>query len=108
MSKNALIDSMVDDFLRWPLPDSVCADGCATKQGPGRVGTNLLSAVEAKQMFTDVVAPKVAKLTTEHAVLCNLAKGANEDGRVLKLLVSAGYITENKIAEAGAFLDEQR
>lgn len=59
MSKPTLIDSMVDDFLRWPLPDSVCADGCATKQGPGRVGTNLLSAVEAKAMFEAIVQPKI-------------------------------------------------
>lgn len=60
MSKKPLIDELVDDFLRWPLPDSVCADGCATKQGPGRVGTNLLSAVEAKEMFEAVVLPKLA------------------------------------------------
>jgi hypothetical protein len=59
MSKTTLIDSMVDDFLRWPLPDSVCADGCATKQGPGRIGTNLLTAIEAKEMFRAVVLPKI-------------------------------------------------
>ncbi len=99
---------MVDDFLRWPLPDSVCADGCATKQGPGRVGTNLLTAVEAKQMFEAVVLPKVEKVTMEHAALLTLAKGANEDGRVLKMLVSAGFITDDKIAEARAFLDDHR
>lgn len=55
---------MVDDFLRWPLPDSVCADGCATKQGPGRVGTNLLTAVETKTMLEEVVMPKIAEETT--------------------------------------------
>jgi hypothetical protein len=47
---------MAEAFLRWPLPDSVCADLCATKQGPGRVGTNLLSYTEAKQMFEHVLA----------------------------------------------------
>lgn len=47
---------LAEAFLRWPLPDSVCADPCATKQGPGRVGTNLLSYVEAKQMFEHVLA----------------------------------------------------
>ncbi len=54
---------MVDDFLRWPLPDSVCTDGCATRQGPGRVGTNLLTAIEAKQMFETVVLPKLVVKT---------------------------------------------
>lgn len=108
MSKNSLIDAMVDDFLKWPLPDGVCADLCATKQGPGRVGTNLLTAIEAKQMFEAVVAPKIEKLTMEHGALLSLSKGANEDGRVLKLLVTAGYVTEDKISEARAFLDEQR
>lgn len=47
---------LAEAFLRWPLPDSVCADLCATKQGPGRFGTNLLSYVEAKQMFEQVLA----------------------------------------------------
>lgn len=46
---------LAEAFLRWPLPDSVCADLCATKQGPGRVGTNLLSYVEAKQMFEQLL-----------------------------------------------------
>lgn len=64
MSKNPLIDAMVDEFLRWPLPDSVCADGCATKQGPGRVGTNLLTAIEAEQMLKAVVLPKLMITTT--------------------------------------------
>ena len=46
------IDRLVARFLAWPLPDSVCSDLCATKQGyPHRSGTNLLSAAEAKQMF---------------------------------------------------------
>ncbi len=47
---------LAEAFLRWPLPESVCADLCATKQGPGRVGTNLLSYVEAKQMFEQLLA----------------------------------------------------
>lgn len=48
-------DELANAFLRWPLPHSVCADLCATKQGPGRVGTNLLSFVEARQMFRDLL-----------------------------------------------------
>ena len=48
---------LVDRFLQWPLPNSVCADLCATKQGPGRIGTNLLTATEAKQMLEFVIGP---------------------------------------------------
>ena len=51
MSKQ-LLDKLVDRFLSWPLPDSVCADKCASIQRyPHRTGTNLLSAVEAGAMI---------------------------------------------------------
>lgn len=57
--KDQLTYEMAEAFLRWPLPESVCADRCATQQGPGRVGTNLLSFIEARQMMNDVVAPRL-------------------------------------------------
>lgn len=42
----------VDRFLGWPVPDSACADGCATMKGyKHRVGTNFFTADEARQMF---------------------------------------------------------
>lgn len=48
--------NLVNAFLTWPLPASVCCDPCATKAGyPNRVGTNLLTADEARQMFEYVV-----------------------------------------------------
>jgi hypothetical protein len=53
------IDKLVDRFLSWPLPDSVCADGIATRPGPyhgGRSGTNLLTAHEARAMLEYVLA----------------------------------------------------
>ncbi len=51
------INKLVEKFLAWPLPDSVCSDLCATKQGyPHRSGTTLLSAVEAKQMLEYLLA----------------------------------------------------
>ena len=50
------IDILVDLFLSCPLPDSVCADMCATRQGPGRFGTNLLSGIEAKEVLSKVLA----------------------------------------------------
>lgn len=49
-------NEMVDRFLAWPWPDSVCADFCATKQGyPNRIGTNLLNAIEARAMVEHVL-----------------------------------------------------
>ena len=51
-TREQIVKALVDKFLAWPLPESVCSDLCATKQGyPHRSGTTLLSAVEAKQMI---------------------------------------------------------
>jgi hypothetical protein len=52
VSDRTRIDSLVDKFLSWPLPESVCSDLCVTEHGEkGRVGTNLLTADEARQML---------------------------------------------------------
>jgi hypothetical protein len=57
------MNKLVDRFLSWPLPDSVCADLVATKQGePHRSGTNLLSAIEAKQMLEHVIGAELESL----------------------------------------------
>ena len=46
------IDKMVDLFLIWPLPKTVCPDQCALDRNfLHRTGTNLLTADEARQMF---------------------------------------------------------
>jgi chemotaxis protein histidine kinase CheA len=58
-------NAMVDRFLQWPLPYSVCADMIATKQGPGRIGTNLLTATEAQQMLEFVLGPPPAPVKSE-------------------------------------------
>lgn len=45
-------EEMVQRFLSWPLPASVCADSCAMESGYShRTGTNLLTAEEARQML---------------------------------------------------------
>lgn len=53
------INKLVDRFLAWPLPATVCADLCATRPDypHQRVGTNLLTADEARQMLEHVLAP---------------------------------------------------
>ncbi len=63
--ESSIINELANEFLRWPLPESVCADLCATKQGPGRVGTNLLSFVEAQQMFNDLVMGKLYSIAKD-------------------------------------------
>jgi len=51
------LNEMVNRFLSWRLPDSVCADGCAVaiNYPHPRYGTNLLTADEARQMLQHVL-----------------------------------------------------
>lgn len=55
----SVLDAMVDRFLAWPLPVSVCSDACVTRRQehwePQRIGTNLLTADEARQMLQYVL-----------------------------------------------------
>lgn len=47
------IKALVDLFLAWPLPKSVCSDRCVIDPNYkfSRSGTNLLTATEARQMI---------------------------------------------------------
>lgn len=47
------IDELVNRFLTWPVPADVYPDGTPGK--PGRSGTNLLTAQQAKDMLTHVL-----------------------------------------------------
>jgi hypothetical protein len=54
------INHLVDRFLSWPLPKSVCADPCASNPDyPDRSGTNLLNAEQAHQMLEHILGPAV-------------------------------------------------
>ena len=49
-------EAMVDRFLAWELPQSVCVDLCAAAMNwPNRHGTNLLTATEAREMLEAVL-----------------------------------------------------
>lgn len=61
---------MVNRFLSWPVPASVYPDGVPGK--PGRVGTNLLSADEAKEMLKHVVAAPGAPASLNLLTFCVL------------------------------------
>jgi hypothetical protein len=60
------IKGLVDRFLAWQLPATVCSDRCVTMQGYGhpRYGTNLLTADEARQMIEYLLEP--ARTMIEH------------------------------------------
>jgi hypothetical protein len=62
-----IVSRLVDKFLSWPLPESVCSDRCALIRGyPHRSGTNLLTATEAEQMIRHLLGPALSKdATTE-------------------------------------------
>lgn len=50
------INTLVDRFLAWRLPEGTCADPCACNPTyPNRTGTNLLNAEQARQMFEHVL-----------------------------------------------------
>lgn len=66
------VDRLVDRFLTWPVPASVSPDG--TPGRPGRTGTNLLSAEEARQMFEFVLGDAAAK----RCAGCDLPNGCPE------------------------------
>lgn len=57
------MNEMAEAFLRWPLPDDVCADDCACKAGaPNRTGTNLLTAHQALAMIRFVCRPELTAM----------------------------------------------
>lgn len=73
------IKQLVDKFLNWPLPESVCSDNCATIPGyPHRVGTNLLTAVEGQQMLEHIVGPVLVRLKAAEAV-CEAVKKVKDN-----------------------------
>lgn len=55
--QRARIDALVDRFLAWPLPKSVCSDLSVTDRDCKfqRIGTNLLTADEARAMLEYVL-----------------------------------------------------
>ena len=54
-SEDEALDRAVNRFLTWPLPTTVSADQCACLAGyQGRYGTNLLTAIEAREMLQHV------------------------------------------------------
>jgi hypothetical protein len=77
-----LLNQMVNAFLSWTLPREVSVDTCATRQGPGRSGTNLLTYSQASVMLDTVVGPIVRDLL-ERAKAPTQFKALDTNGLVL-------------------------
>ena len=80
---------MVDRFLSWPLPESLCSDPCASMPGyPHRTGTNLMTAEQAKAMLDYVLAaPRQPEEDAASILLPALRQYMHNDGSGLL----AGY-----------------
>jgi len=60
------MNEMAEAFLRWSLPEDVCADAIAcTPRAPHRTGTNLLTARQAVEMIKFVCGPELAVMHAE-------------------------------------------
>jgi hypothetical protein len=83
------VAKMVERFLAWPLPASVCSDTCVTNRDypHPRVGTNLLTADEARQMIEYLLAAP----NNERAALARKAVAAKaNDSRTEQEIVADG------------------
>jgi hypothetical protein len=101
------LDAMVDRFLAWPLPASVCSDLCVTyvDYPHSRSGTNLLTAAEARAMLGYVIG--VAPPILGERALLESARGALRNaGPVTRELV-ASRIDAALAVETGDELPDQ-
>lgn len=91
-SYTPVTDEMVNRFLAWPLPMSVSSDLCVTKRElessypPKRIGTNLLTADEARAMLEHVLN---APLPESEATSAELRRTLTGDSRFNDAPVSA-------------------
>src|SRR5271157_119186 len=71
---------LVDLFLSWPLPKSVCSDLCVTQHNypHQRVGTNLLTAEEAGVMMNYLDVVEKSELDRERDLRVELQKALYE------------------------------
>jgi hypothetical protein len=83
------INHLVDRFLSWPLPKSVCADPCASNPDyPGRSGTNLLNAEQARQMLEHVLGPDVVHVLSAGPITADISQWSDSDKSALVALFS--------------------
>ena len=96
------VDDLANRFLAWPLPETVCADICASDpKAKHRSGTNLLMHAEAKEMLTyvlDGLLTFVEPGTTPQPPLDNETKG-----RLARILEEINSLTHHiQLADVGS------
>ena len=97
LTKEQQIKILVDRFLAWPLPKSVRSDLCVTMDYPhSRLGTNLLTADEARQMFEYLIPAacpppegEIASLIKEAERIAAAFDEHRTERVIIELLVSA-------------------
>lgn len=93
---------LAERFCATPLPDSVCADHCATVHGqPGRTGTNLLSVAEAGHVLAPVVSLASEQAFRAGFAAAEEALGAHGSDRLLEATERAwtDYAADNGFPE---------
>lgn len=96
-------EDLVNRFLAWPVPASVHPDG--TPGQPGRTGTNLLTAIEARAMLEHVLAP-VQPTALNHRDTFNLFD--EQTARMERVIYIAGALGDGHdlADELKEFLEE--
>lgn len=88
----AVVKQIADRFVQWRLPETVCADLCATDNTYKfpRSGTNLLNVAEAEIMAREVVLPAIAaeheRLVAEAVKAARAAWDAEEVDRIIAVI----------------------
>jgi hypothetical protein len=77
---SANVETLVERFLAWPLPQSVCSDACVTDHNYRhlRTGTNIMTAVEARQMIEHLLADDASLPITPDASVARAKAGETE------------------------------
>ncbi len=104
-SKGQAVADMVNAFLKWKLPESVCSDTCVTRQGPGRIGTNLLTMGETIQMLQEVVCPIIRRYLAIDPLRAELERDLN---RVRNLAAEDSMAEQRKRVIAESALTAER
>ena len=91
------IANFVNKFLAWPLPQSVRPDDCVMNRDyPHRIGTNLLTATEARAMFEHCLADDPVRAALAELVA---VKDIKDRGKALHFAGPSGPLGEGWEAE---------
>lgn len=101
------LTELAERFCAAPLPDSVCADPCASMVGyPHRTGTNLLTVAEAEQVLAHVTTQQPEKPAGHSGHGCYGASLGFEGGNLyIRIAGHGAFDGTGTIAFPGADLE---